>query len=170
MAKRRTLYRGGFATGGLVSDGSTTASVTMNQTPAASLAPQVAVAAGMPPTPAPAATMPSVVAKGARQGGTEGVEASGVESSGNTSEGLGKEAVEGNPGGAAVNYSKGGPVKSVAGKPIGKDDGLIAAQKGEYVVRKAAVKKIGMPAMQAINRGNLPHAARLYQKRMVAHG
>lgn len=49
--------------------------------------------------------------------------------------------------------AKGGKVKRVAGKPIGKEDGLIAVQKGEYVIRKAAVQKHGAKKMAAVNRG-----------------
>lgn len=50
-------------------------------------------------------------------------------------------------------YKKGGKIKRVAGKPIGKDDGVIAAQKGEYVVRKAAAQKYGARKLGAVNRG-----------------
>lgn len=55
-----------------------------------------------------------------------------------------------------VGMKAGGKVTKVAGKPIGKDDGLIAAQKGEYVVRKAAVKKLGTKTMDEINKGRIP--------------
>lgn len=53
-------------------------------------------------------------------------------------------------------YKRGGPIRRVAGKPIGKDDGLIPAQKGEYVVRKSAVKKLGTKVLNQVNRGKLP--------------
>jgi hypothetical protein len=53
-------------------------------------------------------------------------------------------------------YRRGGPIKRVAGKPIGKEDGLIAAQKGEYVIRKAAAKKLGTGVLNTINKGKLP--------------
>ena len=59
-------------------------------------------------------------------------------------------------GGAGVGAARGGPIKRVAGKPIGKDDGLIPAQKGEYVVRKSAVNKLGTKALNTINKGKLP--------------
>lgn len=52
--------------------------------------------------------------------------------------------------------ARGGKIKRVAGKPIGKDDGLIPAQKGEYVVRKSAVNKLGTKALNQINRGKIP--------------
>jgi hypothetical protein len=55
--------------------------------------------------------------------------------------------------------AKGGKIRRVAGKPIGKDDGLIPAQKGEFVVRKSAVKKLGERALGTINRGKLPGKA-----------
>jgi hypothetical protein len=50
-------------------------------------------------------------------------------------------------------YKSGGKIKRVSGKPVGKDDGVIAAQKGEYVVRKAAAKKYGTKKLGAVNRG-----------------
>lgn len=55
-------------------------------------------------------------------------------------------------------YKKGGKITRVAGKPIGKEDGLIAAQKGEYVIRKSAAKKLGTGVLNTINRGKLPKA------------
>lgn len=54
------------------------------------------------------------------------------------------------------NHAAGGPVRRVVGPRVGRDDGLIAAQKGEFVVRKEAVKKLGLPAMREINQGRLP--------------
>jgi hypothetical protein len=51
---------------------------------------------------------------------------------------------------------KGGRIIRVAGKPIGKDDGLIPAQKGEYVIRKSAVKKLGTKVLDQVNKGRLP--------------
>jgi hypothetical protein len=65
-------------------------------------------------------------------------------------------APQGAVGGDMPMAARGGRIKRVAGKPIGKDDGLIAAQKGEYVVRKAAVNKLGTKALNSINRGKLP--------------
>lgn len=52
-----------------------------------------------------------------------------------------------------------GKVRHTAGPKVGRDDGLIAAQRGEYVVRKAAVKKLGTKVLDQINRGKLPRAA-----------
>ncbi len=60
--------------------------------------------------------------------------------------------------------ARGGKITEVAGKPIGKDDGLIAAQRGEFVVKKSAVKKLGMAVMNEINKGRLP-SERLYGSR-----
>jgi hypothetical protein len=57
-------------------------------------------------------------------------------------------------------YARGGKIKKVAGKPIGKDDGLIPAQKGEYVVRKSAVNKLGTKALDTINKGRIPKGRR----------
>lgn len=53
-------------------------------------------------------------------------------------------------------HAKGGKVTHVSGQPVGKDDGLIAAQKGEFVVRKSAVKKLGIKTMDEINKGRIP--------------
>jgi hypothetical protein len=50
----------------------------------------------------------------------------------------------------------GGKIKRTAGPKIGKDDGLIPAQKGEYVIRKSAVKKLGTKVLDQVNRGKLP--------------
>jgi hypothetical protein len=52
--------------------------------------------------------------------------------------------------------ARGGVIKKVAGKPIGKDDGLIPAQRGEWVIRKSAVKKLGNKVLGQINKGKLP--------------
>lgn len=66
------------------------------------------------------------------------------------------------PGGSSASpgggqqMARGGRIKHTSGPKIGKDDGLIPAQRGEYVVRKAAVKKLGDRAMATINRGKLP--------------
>ena len=53
-------------------------------------------------------------------------------------------------------YRRGGRIRSTSGPKIGKDDGLIPAQKGEYVVRKAAVNKLGTKVLGQINKGHLP--------------
>ena len=55
---------------------------------------------------------------------------------------------------------RGGTIKRVAGKPIGKDDGIIPAQVGEYVIRRSAVKKLGTKALDTINKGKLPKGPR----------
>lgn len=52
--------------------------------------------------------------------------------------------------------ARGGKIKRTAGPRIGKDDGLIPAQVGEFVVRKSAVKKLGTAALKQVNRGKLP--------------
>lgn len=49
--------------------------------------------------------------------------------------------------------SRGGKITRVAGNPVGKEDGLIAVQKGEFVVRRAAVQKHGPKKMAAVNAG-----------------
>lgn len=53
----------------------------------------------------------------------------------------------------AEELKKGGKITKVAGKPVGKEDGLIAVQKGEHVIRKAAAEKYGPVRMSAVNRG-----------------
>lgn len=65
---------------------------------------------------------------------------------------------------ARSHFARGGIIKEVAGKPIGKDDGLIAAQRGEFVVKKSAVKKLGAAVLNEINKGQLP-SERLYGSR-----
>lgn len=62
------------------------------------------------------------------------------------------------------HFARGGEITEVAGKPIGKDDGIIAAQRGEFVVKKSAVKKLGVAALNEINKGRLP-SERLYGSR-----
>lgn len=49
--------------------------------------------------------------------------------------------------------AKGGLIKKVEGKPVGKDHGKIPAQRGEYVMKVAAVKKYGVEKMAAVNAG-----------------
>lgn len=56
------------------------------------------------------------------------------------------------------SYRRGGKIKHTSGPRVGKDDGLIPAQRGEYVVRKAAVKKLGTKVLNQVNKGKLPHA------------
>lgn len=69
--------------------------------------------------------------------------------------------------GGKKGYAKGGKITQVAGKPMGKDDGLIAAQKGEYVIRKSAVKKLGTAVLDEVNKGHLP-SDKLYSKHKAA--
>ena len=57
---------------------------------------------------------------------------------------------------SSAGAARGGRIKHTMGKRIGKDDGLIPAQRGEYVVRKSAVKKLGNAALNTINRGKIP--------------
>lgn len=56
--------------------------------------------------------------------------------------------------------AKGGKIKRTSGPRIGKDDGLIPAQRGEYVVRRSAVKKLGTKVLDKVNKGKLPAAGR----------
>jgi hypothetical protein len=64
------------------------------------------------------------------------------------------------PGTVGPNNARGGRIKHTAGPKIGRDDGLIPAQRGEYVIRKSAVKKLGTKALGQVNRGKLPAAKR----------
>jgi hypothetical protein len=64
------------------------------------------------------------------------------------------------PGERMPSYRRGGAIKRTSGPRIGKDDGLIPAQRGEYVIRKSAVKKLGTKALGQVNRGKLPAAKR----------
>jgi hypothetical protein len=57
-------------------------------------------------------------------------------------------------------YARGGRIKHTAGPRIGKDDGLIPAQRGEYVIKKSAVKKLGSKVLGQVNKGKLPAAKR----------
>lgn len=54
------------------------------------------------------------------------------------------------------SYKRGGPIRKTYGPKIGKEDGIIAAQKGEYVIKKSAVKKLGKKALDTVNRGKIP--------------
>jgi hypothetical protein len=67
--------------------------------------------------------------------------------------------------GRQLGDHKGGRINSVTGRPVGKDDGMAPVQVGEYVVRKAAVKKLGLAALDEINKGRLPKAKGLYRKK-----
>jgi hypothetical protein len=53
----------------------------------------------------------------------------------------------------SVGKASGGPIQRVSGKPVGKDDGMIPAKRGEYVVKKSSTTKYGPAKMAAVNRG-----------------
>lgn len=90
-------------------------------------------------------------------GGGQGSYPSGMSpGAGGAGAGVGTGAAGGGAGGGAGGMTHGGRIQHVHGKPEGKDDGLIAAQRGEFVVRKSAVKKLGEKALEEINRGHLP--------------
>lgn len=61
----------------------------------------------------------------------------------------GRDKIVTNETGAA----KGGLIKKVGGKPKGKDHGTIPVQRGEFVMKTAAVKKHGAGKMNAVNAG-----------------
>lgn len=61
-----------------------------------------------------------------------------------------------NKGDNVEPYKRGGPIKKTYGPRIGKEDGIIAAQKGEYVIKKSAVNKLGKKALDTVNRGKIP--------------
>lgn len=69
-----------------------------------------------------------------------------------------------NPDDNEQGLAKGGTVKKVVGGKRGKDDGVIAAKRGEFVVRKEAAAKYGPAKMAAVNKGTakitVPKAAR----------
>jgi hypothetical protein len=50
-------------------------------------------------------------------------------------------------------YQQGGKIKHTSGKPVGKDDGMIPAKRGEYVVKKSSTAKYGPAKMAAVNKG-----------------
>jgi hypothetical protein len=52
-----------------------------------------------------------------------------------------------------IGLAKGGKIKKVIGKPIGKDDGLVPARRGEFMVKKSSANKYGSTKMQAVNQG-----------------
>jgi hypothetical protein len=53
-----------------------------------------------------------------------------------------------------------GKVRRVAPPPVGKEDGFIPVQRGEYVVRKSAAKKLGTRVLNQVNKGRLPKGKR----------
>jgi hypothetical protein len=58
-----------------------------------------------------------------------------------------------NPADNEQGLARGGKIKSVSGKPVGKDDGMIPAKRGEYVVKKSSTAKYGPAKMAAVNKG-----------------
>jgi hypothetical protein len=52
-----------------------------------------------------------------------------------------------------IGRASGGPISRTSGPPIGKDTGVIPAQRGEFVVRKAAAQQYGPSKLQAVNQG-----------------
>lgn len=52
-----------------------------------------------------------------------------------------------------LGEARGGKVKHVTGKPVGRDDGMIPAKRGEYVVKKSSTTKYGPAKMAAVNKG-----------------
>jgi hypothetical protein len=60
------------------------------------------------------------------------------------------------PGNPTAGARKGGPIRKTFGPKLGREDGVIAAQKGEYVIKKAAAKKLGRGVLDTINKGKLP--------------
>jgi hypothetical protein len=64
-------------------------------------------------------------------------------------------------------HSAGGKIATTLGKPVGKDDGMIPAQEGEYVIKKSAVQKLGTKVLDKINQGRIPHSSTLYGKKAV---
>lgn len=89
---------------------------------------------------------------------------SGKDSGGKGGDGGSSGSGVGSPGvdtatlrqGEQESYKRGGTIRKTYGPKIGKEDGIIAAQKGEYVVRKSAVNKLGKKALDTINKGKLP--------------
>lgn len=59
-----------------------------------------------------------------------------------------------------------GRIRQTKGLPIGKEDGLIAAQRGEYVIKKSSVGKLGTKVLDHINKhGSLPNGKTKARKR-----
>jgi hypothetical protein len=59
--------------------------------------------------------------------------------------------------GASATYAQGGMVNSLLGpNPNGPDDGMAALDRGEYVIKKAAVDKYGKGLLDMINEGKVP--------------
>lgn len=52
-----------------------------------------------------------------------------------------------------LGEASGGEINQTAGPRIGKDDGIIPVQRGEFVIKKSAVVKYGIDLLTAINDG-----------------
>jgi hypothetical protein len=56
-----------------------------------------------------------------------------------------------------AGYAKGGMIRGLLGpNPKGPDDGFAMVQRGEYVIKKSAVKKYGRGLLDMINEGKVP--------------
>lgn len=53
-----------------------------------------------------------------------------------------------------MGKAKGGKIAHTAGPKIGKDTGVIPAQRGEFVVKKSSTEKYGEKKMSAVNKGS----------------
>lgn len=53
-----------------------------------------------------------------------------------------------------MGKAKGGKISHTAGPKIGKDTGVIPAQRGEFVVKKSSTEKYGEKKMGAVNKGS----------------
>lgn len=96
--------------------------------------------------------MPAVMGEGGAVGGQQGSDFGGM-ASGMELAGLDREARNFEAAGAA-GLAQGGPVTAanMAGpNPPGPDDGFVPLDKGEYVIRADAAKKVGKPALAKIN-------------------
>lgn len=47
----------------------------------------------------------------------------------------------------------GGKITRTRGPKIGREDGVIAAQKGEFVIKKSSVRKYGSAKLAEVNAG-----------------
>jgi hypothetical protein len=96
--------------------------------------------------------VPNEGGAGGASGGDEGSPGGqGGDAAGNTGGGPGTGA----PGDAA--FAHGGLITQVFGPdPDGPDEGQINIQRGEYVIKKSAVKKYGKGLLDMINDGKVP--------------
>ena len=72
-----------------------------------------------------------------------------------------KDAAPSWGGGNLRQYVGIGFPRKFAGGPIGVDTVPVMAQRGEFVVRKSVVDKVGLPAMSALNLGDTKLASSL---------